>query len=116
MSRRALRSDLMRFKAYIEMRDDATGAWRGRIEEGEVVDEDGAGPEAEAEAGEAYEDVDEQDEQDEDDEEAEEPEPEPAAEEEDEYADEAEDEAEEEPAKAKPVRRRRPAKASSRTR
>jgi uncharacterized membrane protein len=39
MSRRALRSDLMRFKAFIELRDEATGEWRGRIEEGEVVDE-----------------------------------------------------------------------------
>jgi uncharacterized membrane protein len=39
ISRRALKSDLMRFKAFVEMRDEATGAWRGRIEEGEVVDE-----------------------------------------------------------------------------
>jgi uncharacterized membrane protein len=36
--RRALESDLMRFKAWVELRDEATGAWRGRIEEGEVVD------------------------------------------------------------------------------
>lgn len=41
-SRRALKSDLMRFKAYIEMRDEETGAWRGRVEEGEVVEEEGA--------------------------------------------------------------------------
>ncbi|MEA2296850.1 MAG: hypothetical protein QOE86_4489, partial [Solirubrobacteraceae bacterium] len=39
ISRRALRSDLMRFKAFIELRDDATGAWRGRIEDGEVVED-----------------------------------------------------------------------------
>jgi uncharacterized membrane protein len=39
ISRRALKSDLMRFKAFVEMRDEATGAWRGRIEEGDVVDE-----------------------------------------------------------------------------
>jgi uncharacterized membrane protein len=39
MSRRALISDLMRFKAFIELRDEATGGWRGRIEDGEVVDE-----------------------------------------------------------------------------
>jgi uncharacterized membrane protein len=38
LSRRALRSDLMRFKAFVEMRDDATGAWRGKVEEGEVVE------------------------------------------------------------------------------
>src|ERR671922_1933001 len=29
MSRRALRSDLMRFKAFIEMGEEETGAWRG---------------------------------------------------------------------------------------
>jgi hypothetical protein len=46
MSRRALKSDLMRFKAYIEMRDEATGAWRGRIEEGEVVETPGGEREA----------------------------------------------------------------------
>jgi uncharacterized membrane protein len=38
ISRRALKSDLMRFKAFVEMRDEATGAWRGRIEDGEVAD------------------------------------------------------------------------------
>jgi uncharacterized membrane protein len=38
ISRRALRSDLMRFKAFVEMRDDATGAWRGVVEEGEVAE------------------------------------------------------------------------------
>jgi uncharacterized membrane protein len=38
MSRRALASDLMRFRAFVEMRDDATGAWRGTIEEGEVTE------------------------------------------------------------------------------
>jgi uncharacterized membrane protein len=43
MSRRALKSDLMRFKAFIEMRQQETGAWRGHVEEGEVVEE----PEAE---------------------------------------------------------------------
>jgi uncharacterized membrane protein len=36
VSRRALRSDLMRFRAFVEMRDEATGAWRGVIEEDEV--------------------------------------------------------------------------------
>jgi uncharacterized membrane protein len=39
ITRRALKSDLMRFKAFIELRDEATGGWRGRIEDGEVVDE-----------------------------------------------------------------------------
>jgi uncharacterized membrane protein len=42
MTRRALRSDLRHFKAFLEMRDEPTGAWRGQIEEGEVVDDDGA--------------------------------------------------------------------------
>ena len=38
MSRRALKSDLMRFKAFIELREDETGAWSGRVEDGEVVE------------------------------------------------------------------------------
>src|SRR5919112_635367 len=38
ISRRALKSDLMRFKAFVEMRDEATGDWRGVIEEGEVAE------------------------------------------------------------------------------
>jgi len=36
IARRALRSDLMRFRAFVEMRDDVTGVWRGVIEENEV--------------------------------------------------------------------------------
>jgi uncharacterized membrane protein len=51
MSRRALKSDLMRFKAFVEMREEETGAWRGRVEEGELVEgpraEEGEEPEAE---------------------------------------------------------------------
>jgi uncharacterized membrane protein len=75
LSRRALRSDLMRFKAFIEMRDEATGAWRGEIEEGEVVDEEArskedGGDEPEADA-EEYED-EEAEEEDAEDEEVEE--------------------------------------------
>jgi len=38
LSRRALASDLMRFRAFVEMRDDATGDWRGTIEDGEVTE------------------------------------------------------------------------------
>src|SRR3954463_10545553 len=38
--KRAARADLKRFKAFVEMRDDETGAWRGAIQDGEVVDED----------------------------------------------------------------------------
>jgi uncharacterized membrane protein len=37
--KRAARADLHRFKAFIEMQEVETGAWRGRIEDGEVVEE-----------------------------------------------------------------------------
>jgi uncharacterized membrane protein len=92
VTRRALRSDLMRFKAYVEMEDEATGAWRGRIEEGEVVDRPGA--EDEEPEPEAREDEDEEEYEEE---------PEAAEEEEEPEAPEEEEEEEEE----KPVRRRR---------
>jgi len=39
ISRRALRSDLMRLKAFLELRDEATGTWRGVIEDGEVTEQ-----------------------------------------------------------------------------
>src|SRR5436190_3507251 len=94
MSRRALRSDLMRFKAHIEMQDEEEGAWRGTVEDGEVTDydEDYENPrDAEDEA-----DEEEPDEQsDEDDEDEDEADEEDADEQSDEY-DEDEDEADEE--------------------
>jgi uncharacterized membrane protein len=37
--KRAVRADLHRFKAFIEMQEHETGAWRGTIEDGEVVEE-----------------------------------------------------------------------------
>jgi uncharacterized membrane protein len=37
--KRAARADLHRFKAFIETQEHETGAWRGRIEDGEVVEE-----------------------------------------------------------------------------
>jgi uncharacterized membrane protein len=37
--KRAARADLHRFKAFIEMQELETGAWRGVIEEGELVEE-----------------------------------------------------------------------------
>jgi uncharacterized membrane protein len=40
--KRAVRGDLARFKAFVEMQEEATGAWRGTIREGKVVKE-GAG-------------------------------------------------------------------------
>jgi hypothetical protein len=66
MSRRALRSDLMRFKAFVEMRDEATGEWRGQIEDGEVVDS--TAEEDEEEQPEAEEDEEDQPEAEEDEE------------------------------------------------
>lgn len=35
-AKRAVRADLARFKAFVEMEEDATGKWRGTIEDGEV--------------------------------------------------------------------------------
>jgi uncharacterized membrane protein len=40
--KRAVRADLARFKAFVEMQEEPTGAWRGTISDGEVVEE-GAG-------------------------------------------------------------------------
>ena len=37
--KRAARADLHRFKAFIEMQEQETGAWRGVIEDGELVEE-----------------------------------------------------------------------------
>jgi uncharacterized membrane protein len=39
--KRAAESDLCRFKAFIEVHREPTGAWRGRIEDGEVVEDPG---------------------------------------------------------------------------
>jgi hypothetical protein len=36
--KRAVRADLARYKAFIEMQEHETGAWRGVIEDGEVVE------------------------------------------------------------------------------
>jgi uncharacterized membrane protein len=35
-AKRAIRADLSRFKAYIELEEDETGAWRGQIDDGDV--------------------------------------------------------------------------------
>jgi uncharacterized membrane protein len=37
--KRAMRADLHRFKAFIEMQEKETGAWRGVIEDGELVED-----------------------------------------------------------------------------
>jgi uncharacterized membrane protein len=99
ISRRALKSDLMRFKAFVELRGEATGGWRGRIEDGEVVEED------ELDAGEGSPEADEQDEF------------------EDEEVDASEEDEEEEPEEAprprvratRPAARRKPSASSGRS-
>jgi uncharacterized membrane protein len=83
ISRRALTSDLMRFKGFIELRDEATGEWRGQIEDGEVVDEERE--DEEFDEPEAAEEEDEPEAADEEDE------PTASEEDEDEYADEDEE-------------------------
>jgi len=115
MSRRALRSDLMRFKAFIEMGEEETGAWRGRVEEGEVASE--AGAEEEAESPVATEPVEPEEEESEEEEPEAEEEEEPEAEEEEEpqaeeeeepeAEEEEEPEAEEEPDEKRTGQRRR---------
>jgi uncharacterized membrane protein len=107
MARRALRSDLMRFKAFMEMRDEPTGAWRGRIEEGEVVEGGGDGRKPEEEEPEAEEEEPEAEAEEEEPEAEEEPTGEAEDyEDEDEYDEEEEEEEPEEEPK-KPIRRRR---------
>ena len=115
ISRRALKSDLMRFKAFVELHDEATGAWRGQIEEGEVVESEdssedrGEGREDEERArqDEEPEGAEEEDYEDEGDEEPraseEEGEEEPSGRAE---SDEEEDEAEDEDEQPRPRRRR----------
>src|SRR3954454_12363390 len=84
-AKRAARADLHRFKAFVEMRDEETGAWRGAIEDGEVVEEDDYEDEPQEVEDEAYEDEPEDDE-------PEEEEPTARSDEEDESAEEEDDE------------------------
>jgi uncharacterized membrane protein len=109
MSRRALRSDLMRFKAFTEMKNDPTGAWRGRIEDSEVVEEDQERDEDEPRDEAEDEPRDEEEEEFEDEEEEEE---EPSAEEEEEPSAEEDEYEEEEPEEeeAPPKPKKRPRK------
>src|SRR4051812_27505588 len=89
ISRRAIKSDLMRFKAFIELRDEATGEWRGRIEEGELADEE---PEAERdEEPEAERDEEEPEAETDEDFEDEADEEEPEAETDEDFEDEADE-------------------------
>jgi hypothetical protein len=73
--KRAARADLHRFKAFIEMAEEETGAWRGVIEDGEVVEEHDPSYDEERDYSDIEdltqsEDDDEQDSEDEDEEEA----------------------------------------------
>jgi uncharacterized membrane protein len=54
-SKRAIRSDMHRFKAYVEMAEDEDGAWLGRVEDGEVVGYEEPGDQAEEEQAEGEE-------------------------------------------------------------
>jgi uncharacterized membrane protein len=123
--KRAVRADLARFKAYVEMQEEETGAWRGTIEDGEVVEPDDAGdeesPEADAEPDEDEEELEEDEEEPEEDEE--EPEAEADEDEDEEAEDEEEPEAEadeeeeeepEEDEEEEPEEARRPARARAR--
>jgi uncharacterized protein YndB with AHSA1/START domain len=77
--KRAARADLHRFKAFIEMAGLETGAWRGRIEDGELVEEHDPSYDEQRDYADAPRDVDASDEEDEDggDEDADEKEPAP---------------------------------------
>ena len=96
--KRAMRADLHRFKAFIEMQELETGAWRGVIEDGELVEEhpedyDPQGEHSDIEGATAGAD---EDSADEDSKEPEEVEDEPEAEADEELEDEPEAEADEE--------------------
>ncbi len=102
ISRRALKSDLMRFKAFIELRDEATGSWEGRIEDGEVVDEQDEGDDDEIQASEDQDDEPRAADDEEEDEDFEDEEEEPEASEDDDYVEDEEEEDEEEDEDEKP--------------
>jgi uncharacterized membrane protein len=115
MVKRAARGDLKRFKAYVEMHEDETGAWRGEIQDGDVVSE----PDDEQDDDERYEEDDERaeasyDEQEPDDgaDEDDEQEPEGRAAD-DEAADDEDDEPDEKPAPARKRTRSTASKAKS---
>jgi uncharacterized membrane protein len=68
--KRAIRADLHRFKAYIEMQEMETGAWRGVIEDGELVEDHDDSYDEErdySDVDDIYDEPGEDDEEDEDD-------------------------------------------------
>src|SRR5918997_3222191 len=67
--KRAARADLHRFKAFIEMQEQETGAWRGVIEDGELVEEHDPSYDEEREYSDIEETVEEDEEEEPDEEE-----------------------------------------------
>jgi cobalamin biosynthesis protein CobT len=121
--KRAMRADLHRFKAFIEMQELETGAWRGVIEDGELVEEHPEDYDAQRE----YSDIEDEPDDLDDEAEADEPddldeEPEAEGDELDDLddepegeADEPEDDAKREQQSQPPRRQRSSAKARGRT-
>jgi uncharacterized membrane protein len=111
-AKRAARADLKRFKAFVEMHEDETGAWRGEIQDGEVVSEEDDGYEDEPRDDEPEAEYDDEPEaeadQEAEDDVEDEPDEEPEAEA-DEPDEEPDDEPEPEP-KKQPKKRRQPAR------
>ena len=103
--KRAVRADLHRFKAFIEMQELETGAWRGVIIDGEVVEPHDESYDEERE----YSDVDDLRDEAEASEEEEDEQAEPQEQEEEQPVAESDEDEEEAPAKAKPQRFARPA-------
>ncbi len=96
-SKRAIRADMHRFKAYIEMKEEEDGAWRGFVEDGEVTGyEEEQGEEQYDEEAEGEEQYDEEAEGEEQPEAEEEPDEEALAEDEEAEEEPAEEEEEEE--------------------
>lgn len=102
-SKRAIRADMHRFKAYVEMNEEEDGSWRGYVEDGEVTgyeeeqDTEQEEQDPEAEGDEAPEGEYDEEEQPVDEEGQPIDEEEPAEEEDEEEAEDEEPEAEEEP-------------------
>jgi len=94
--KRAARGDLHRFKAFIEMAEQETGAWRGRIEDGEVVEDHDPSYDEQREYSDADEVLDRAEDEDEDE----------SQDSEDEERDDSEEEEEEQPRARR--RRRQP--------
>jgi uncharacterized membrane protein len=64
--KRAVRGDMHRFKAFLELNDEETGAWRGVIEDGEVVEPHDEGDQGDDASEETQQQQQQQQEQDQD--------------------------------------------------